>query len=92
MGFKQMETSLTFTDISLFSSDEHNRAINGNHTGVLPRQPLSPPVCHRKFSYPKSHQEGVRVLWRKQQGFPPHEQHYGWHHEEGYRGNEIDVV
>jgi IS5 family transposase len=27
MGFKQMETNLTFTDISLFSSNEHNRAI-----------------------------------------------------------------
>jgi hypothetical protein len=27
MGFKKMETNLTFTDISLFPSMEHNRAI-----------------------------------------------------------------
>jgi hypothetical protein len=27
MGFKKMETNLTFTDISLFSSMEHNRVL-----------------------------------------------------------------
>jgi hypothetical protein len=27
MGFKKMESNFTFTDISLFSSMEHNRAI-----------------------------------------------------------------
>ena len=27
MGFKKMETNLSFTDISLFNSMEHNRAI-----------------------------------------------------------------
>ena len=27
MGFKKMETNFTFTDISLFTSMEHNRAI-----------------------------------------------------------------